>query len=277
MRGKVVLTLAALLGLTVPSWAGLLCRCAIPQCGKVPETSCPAGCDDSCGKKCSLTLFGEEHAKKLLEQLKSCDVCDRLSAIKKLGCCLHVNACKDPCVVNALLDALFTDPIWEVRRAAGYALMKQKVRTEVVVLALYLSSKIDPHVMVRMGTADAVDRLTLGKAGCYDDLYAAGDRLVRELKKKKFVVGRPGAHIVIDQAPTGSEMAILSSDVPGPVMIPGHVVVPAPEGIKLPAAVTAAPATTEIVIPAETPKATPTADPAAPALPAQTLTPTPGR
>ncbi len=93
-------------------------------------------------------------------------------------------------VLDALLRALQCDPCWEVRRQAAWSLMLQNARTEPTVLALYLSARIDPHYMVRIRAAEALDILTLGKEECYKELYKAADPLLVVLRSKGYQPGR---------------------------------------------------------------------------------------
>src|SRR5205823_14935245 len=108
-------------------------------------------CTCPCGKRLPLTLCGPEHAQKYIDSLSDCgsDCCVRIKAVKKLGSRLHADFCCNPAVLVALTDALLFDRCWEVRYAAAWALFKQDARTNDAVLALYVSSRIDPHYMVR--------------------------------------------------------------------------------------------------------------------------------
>jgi len=134
--------------------------------------------------------FPPEHARNLINELDGKDSCKRVAAVKKLGCRLHADYCLDPAVLDALLHALQCDPCWEVRRAAAWSLFQQDARTEPSVLALYISSRLDPHYMVRIRAAEALDLLTLGKDECYRELYKAADQLIRVLRAKGYRPGR---------------------------------------------------------------------------------------
>src|SRR5437588_400219 len=84
-------------------------------------------------------------------------LCERIKAVKKLGHRLHADFCCDPAVLETLIAALQCDKCWEVRRAAAWAIQSQNARTEEGVLALYIASKLDPHYLVRVAAAEALD------------------------------------------------------------------------------------------------------------------------
>jgi hypothetical protein len=203
MRRTLTLGLAALLGLAAPAWAGgLLHGGCCPDCKPIPPTECP-DCSCPCeGHRMHLCLFKEGHAQQYIDTLADCssDCCERVKAAKKLGSRLHADFCAEPCVLDALIAALLTDPCWEVRRAAAWAILGQDARTERAVLALYVSSKMDPHYMVRSRAAEALDILTVCRADCYKDLYTTADKLIVELKAKKFKPGAEGARVLIAEA-----------------------------------------------------------------------------
>ena len=128
--------------------------------------------------------------RDLINELDCKDSCRHIAVVKKLGCRLHVDYCLEPAMLDALLHALQCDPCWEVRRAAAWSLFQQNARTEPSVLALYISSRLDPHYQVRVRAAEALDLLTLGKVECYTELYKAADQLMRVLQAKGYRAGR---------------------------------------------------------------------------------------
>jgi len=194
MRRILALSVAAVLGLTANGWAGgLLCSCK-PHCSEIPPEDRP-NCPCPCGHRLPMTLFGSGHAQKLADELCNGDCCDRIKAAKKLGHRLHADYCNDPCVLNALIGALQCDKCWEVRRAAAWALLGQRATSDEALLALYVSSKIDPHYLVRDRAAEALDILTLCHKACYKGLYESGDKLVKELKAAKWAPGGPNCRV----------------------------------------------------------------------------------
>jgi hypothetical protein len=190
MRKIYLLAIGALMALAAPSWAGLPCLgCPGPDCRPIPCEGCP-DCSCPCDHRLPLTLFGSSHAQALIEKLHSCESCDRLEAARKLGCRLHADFCKDPCVLQALIEALHCDPCFEVRRAAAWSIGLQDARTEEAVLALYVQSKVDPHYLVRVRAAEALDILIRCRLGCFKATFEQGDALVKELKAAKYAPGQ---------------------------------------------------------------------------------------
>jgi hypothetical protein len=227
MRRKLSIALLALVGLAAPTWAAGLRSGCCPDCTPIPPPDCP-DCSCPCEHRLHLTLFGSEHAQQFIATLNDCggDCCERIKAAKKLGSRLHADFCCDPCVLDALIAALLTDPCWEVRRAAAWAFVGQDARTEPGVLALYISSKMDPHYMVRSRAAEALDIITLCRTNCYKDLYATADRLIVELKAKKFKPGAEGTRVLIAGAfGSGGEMvAAPATAAAPPAAVPPAVV-----------------------------------------------------
>lgn len=167
----------------------LSCCCKL-HCTVPPPPRCP-NCGDPCEHRLALCgLCSEKHVPALLDELHSKDYCKRREAVEKLGCRLHADVCRQPPVLDALLHALQCDSCWEVRRAAAWALFHQRARAECVVLALYISSRLDPHYMVRVRAAEALDLLTLGRVECYQEMYKAADQLLRVLRGKGYQPGR---------------------------------------------------------------------------------------
>lgn len=164
--------------------------CCKPHCTVPPPPRQPNCASCPCDHRLSCTLYPPEHARELIASLASPDFCKRRAAVEQLGNRLHADACRDPAVAEALVRALHCDTCWEVRRAAAWALFHQGARGEEVVLALYLSSRLDPHYMVRIRAAEAMDLLTLGRRECYEELYKAADRLVGVLQEKGYQPGR---------------------------------------------------------------------------------------
>jgi hypothetical protein len=189
MRRILLLAAAALVGLAGAARAdGLLRHDCCPTCYPIPCPDCP-DCPCPCDHRLPLTLFGPEHAQCLIEALHCGNACERLKAAQKLGSRFHADFCCDPCVLEALVNALECDPCWEVRRAAAWGLLGQNARTENGVLALYIASKVDSHYLVRARAAEALDILTVCRAACYKCLYERGDRIVKRLKELKWKPG----------------------------------------------------------------------------------------
>jgi hypothetical protein len=128
------------------------------------------------------SLFGKEHAEKLICTLTSGDCCERVKAAKSLGCRMHADFCTNPEVLAALIHALQCDCCWEVRKAAAWAIFEQDARVPQGVVALYLAAKIDPHYMVRADAAEALDILIRCRKNCYKDMFAAADALAKRIK-----------------------------------------------------------------------------------------------
>jgi len=189
VRRLFLLALPVLFGLAASARAGLPCK---TRCIEPPEDH--PNCKCPCEKRLNLCLFGKDYAHKYFDKL-NCDetCCVRIKAVKKLGCRLCADFCNDPEILEALISALFYDPCWLVRREAAWSIHGQRAYTDEALLALYISSKLDPHVLVRARAAEALDLLTLCRQKCYKDLYAFGDKAITELRAKKFIPGRPDA------------------------------------------------------------------------------------
>lgn len=158
------------------------------KCRPIPPAPCP-DCHGPCEHRLCLTPFKPCHAHQYIETLCSGDCCGRIKAAKKLGWRLHADVCADPAVLDALLGALLCDTCWEVRRAAATSLYLQDARFENALLALYISSKLDPHYMVRTKATEALDILTVCRKPCYKELFEFGDKLIKELRSKKYLPG----------------------------------------------------------------------------------------
>ncbi len=191
MRGMAGIILIAALSFPATVRADGPNGCCKPHCTVPPPPRCPNCCAGPCEHRLVLCAFcAEDHVPKLLDELHAKDYCKRRNAVEKLGNRLHADICRQPPVLDALLRALQCDSCWEVRRAAAWALFRQRARTEPVVLALYISSRLDPHYMVRIRAAEALDLLTLGRVECYQEMYKAADQLLRVLRGKGYQPGR---------------------------------------------------------------------------------------
>jgi hypothetical protein len=169
-------------------------HCCKDYCTVAPPSSCP-DCPCPCQHRHALLVFGPKDAHKYLDKLLGCDTtcCERIKAVKKLGCRLHADFCKDPDVLVALTDVLLFDPCWEVRRTAAWSIFGQRAYTHEALLALYVSRNLDPHYMVRQRATEAQELLTLCRSACYKSLYAYGDALVKELRKQGYKAGEKNA------------------------------------------------------------------------------------
>jgi hypothetical protein len=194
MRKIVSAVLLALLAVAPLSRAGAGFLCCKTRCTVPPPQPCPS-CPDACDHRLNCTLCSEAHARKLVQELACDNSCKRIHIVKKLGCRLHADVCRESFVLDALLHALQCDPCWGVRRTAAWSLMHQNARTEPAVLALYMAARLDPHYMVRIRAAEALDILTLGKGPCYQELYKAADQLIVVLRVKGYQPGRDCALI----------------------------------------------------------------------------------
>jgi hypothetical protein len=207
-----------LLFLAVMAWVGWVgsahagpCGCEA-KCREVPPAECP-DCSPPCQGHHHCSEWKSAHAHKLIDDLCAEDCCTRIKAAKKLGCRLHADFCCDCDVLPSLVRALLADPCWEVRRAAAWSIAMQGARTDLGVLALYISSRLDRHYLVRDRAAEALDILTLCRKPCFKELYKAADALVAQLQRDKV---RPGAD--------GSEVILGSLHVP--CAVPATVVQP---------------------------------------------------
>jgi hypothetical protein len=188
MKRMFTLAAAGLLCMAASAWgAGFLCcgvHCIVPPPPSCPDCDCPCdrGLHHCSAAKC-------EHAQRLIEQLNSCECCDRIHAARKLGHRCHADFCCNPEVLEALIHALRNDSCWEVRKTAAWSIAFQRARTNEAVLALYVAAKLDPHYLVRDAATDALDVLLVCRRECFKDLFAHADELVKALKGKY----KPGA------------------------------------------------------------------------------------
>ena len=216
MKRLIVITLTALIGTAASAMAAH--PCCTPQCITPPGPNCP-DCSSPCDHCLHLSLGGCEHVQKLIQGLDGCTCCDRICAVKKLGCCLHGDFCKNPEILDALVHALQCDPCWEVRRAAASAILGQHARTEQGVLALYIASRLDPHCLVRDRAAEALDILTLGRKECFAGVFENGDKLIADLKKAGYKPGSENCSAIL--APWAVEKMPIDKPEGGPEKKPG--------------------------------------------------------
>jgi hypothetical protein len=216
MRRTTTLALAGLLALAAQGRAGFLCGCTT-HCTVPPPPDCP-DCSCPCDHRLPKTLFGAEHAHKLICDLHAETCCERIKAAKKLGHRMHADFCSDPAVLEALIGALQCDPCWEVRRSAAWSLLGQDARVDEALLALYVASKIDPHYLVRTRAAEALDILTVCRKGCYKFLFEGGDKLVKELKARGVKPGSDNCRVVYGAACHACGLAA----PPAPVAVPAE-------------------------------------------------------
>lgn len=198
MRLTLVVSAVALLGWAGGAWAGsFLCwncgiHCICPPPKDCPDCSCP--CDQGlhhCSPRKS------ERAHWLIEDLCHGSCCDRIKAAEKLGCRLHADFCCDPEVLPALVGALLCDTCWEVRRAAAWSLTLQQARTEYAVRALYISSKMDHHFLVRDRAAEALDILTVCRKDCFKEELKMTDEAIKLLRQQQFKPGSAGCAAIL--------------------------------------------------------------------------------
>lgn len=138
--------------------------------------------------------------EKYVRRLRAEACYDRRLAAKKLGCRLHHEYANDPLVLGTLVNSLQCDKCPEVRQAAAWSIFKLSARSNRSLLALYISSKLDPHYMVRVKAAEAVDILTVRDRPRYEGLLETGDKLVEDLKAHDFVPGSDKCRVLLNQA-----------------------------------------------------------------------------
>jgi hypothetical protein len=198
MKRIVYLSTVAFLVLSTSAWGGpFAClnfgiHCICPPPPPCPDCSCPCdrGLHFSFGRK-------PEHVRKLIDELCSDCCCDRIRAAEKLGSRLHADFCCDPEVLSALAHALQCDGCWEVRKAAAWSIARQKARTDLGVMSLYLASKLDPHFLVRDAATDALAVLLVCRRDCFKDLFARADELIKSLRGK-YKPGSPDCVHLLD-------------------------------------------------------------------------------
>jgi hypothetical protein len=148
------------------------------------------------------------------------DCCVRIRAAKKLGHKLNGNFCCNAELLPALLQALLCDPCWEVRRAAAWSITSQGARTQVAVVALYISSKLDHHYMVRDQAETALDILTLCRKPCYKELYKAADALIKELRARSIRPGTDGCVAIVETIGQCQTAIAPAANSPEPINAP---------------------------------------------------------
>jgi hypothetical protein len=144
-----------------------------------------------------------------------------------LGHRAHANFCENPCVLEALIDLLLHDECWLVRKAAATSIFGQRAFTPEALMALYISSKVDPHYYVRKQAADMLDLLTLCHKCCYKCLYESGDKFIKELKTAKYKAGATDSRSTFAVAQSnwlaasgGTVVKTESAPVPAPAPMP---------------------------------------------------------
>jgi hypothetical protein len=100
--------------------------------------------------------FSAAHTAKAVEQLQDCRPHDRSMAVCKLGCCLYTNPACHPEVVPALITSLQCDGAYQVRVKAAWAIAFQNIANQCGWTALYVSSQLDPHWLVRDTASNAL-------------------------------------------------------------------------------------------------------------------------
>jgi hypothetical protein len=204
MKRTFGLTVIALFSLATSAWSScFLClhcgvHCMVPPPPNCPDCSCP------CDHRLNLCpQWKSEHAQKLIDELQTCDCCERIHAVKKLGHRLHADFCNDPCVLEVLISSLQCDTCWEVRRAAAWGIQGQNARTEQGVLALYIASKLDPHYLVRVAATEALDILTIAHRECFTETLKQGDDLIKQLKAQGYKPGSDNCKVILGTACAG--------------------------------------------------------------------------
>ncbi len=228
MRRFFSFALLGLLGLAATSQAACLNGCC-PTCKPIPAPDCQDCNSCPCDHRMHMMIC--DKSQKYIDALHcpSSTCCDRIKAAKKLGCRLHADYCCNPAVLDALLGALTCDPCWEVRKAAAKSIYLQDALTEQSVLVLYVSSKVDPHYVVRVQAAEALDIITRCRKNCYKDLYAHADDLIKELKKQKFKPGTENCQLLFGSACASCGMQPAPLVVsPGVPVAPGETLPPPP-------------------------------------------------
>jgi hypothetical protein len=82
-------------------------------------------------------------------------------------------------------------------------------RNPPVVTALYVSSKMDHHYLVRDRSAQALDIVLVCRRACFKDLFGpVGDELLKALKKGGFLPGTENCIFVLEQCATQCGIAV---------------------------------------------------------------------
>lgn len=236
---KQIWSLALALGVCVvpPAWGfGFICCNKGIHC--LPQLPTPC---DGCGCPCAdghhrCSPRKAARANALVAQLCAPGCCERIEAARKLAHRWNGDFCCDPEIEPALIRALLCDTCWEVRRAAGWSLAMQGDRNSTVIVALYVSSKMDPHYLVRDRAKEAIDILLICRRDCFKDLFGTfGDDLIKALKKAKFKPGSDNCMLAYDEGCAGCGIVggiVSGTDVPalpaGPSAVPAPELLPAP-------------------------------------------------
>jgi HEAT repeat protein len=208
------LSMAALLGLAVSaSGAGLCLNCGI-HC-ICPPAECPDCSEPCCGGHHHCSCWKAERTQKLIAELGSDCCCDRIKAARHLGYRFNADFCCNPEVLEALNRALLCDSCWEVRKAAAWSIALQGARTEAGVLALYLSSRLDPHYLVRDKAGESLEMLLLCRRPCYAELFRQADVLVAELRKARFKPGGDNCALIMNQSCVACGLTLHGPAAPG--------------------------------------------------------------
>jgi hypothetical protein len=195
MKRLMVFSLVALVGTFASARAGspcLGCGCGHDRCKPYPEQECPDCSGPCCGPR--LRLFHLHNSCQAIADLCSCECGERIHAARKLG---HGDFCSDCEILPALVKALLSDPCWKVRQAAAWSIYKIGARTELALVALYVSSRLDRHYLVRDKAKDAIDILILCRTACYTELFKASDALVKQLSAEGIRAGSDKAQIIL--------------------------------------------------------------------------------
>jgi len=108
----------------------------------------------------------------------------------------------------------------------------QGARVEPGVTALYVSSKLDPHYLVRTEAAEALDILLVCRRQCFADLFGkGGEELIKSLKAAKYKPGTENCLLVYTQC------CAHGSTAPGPLASPRLTppALPEPKHVEQPA------------------------------------------
>jgi hypothetical protein len=235
------LSTLVLLGLATSGWAAGLCNLGV-HCVEPPAPDCP-DCSCPCDHRLGLCLADSKCVHKAIDALCSGETCcARIKAAKKLGHRLCADFCRDPEVLNALVQALLSDPCWEVRREAAWSIARQGARNEYGAVALYLASKLDHHYLVRDRAADALDILLVCRRDCFKDLFAQADELIIQIKRRGLY--KPGCTTINLQelcatfgsagaSPKVVETVIPQGQVPAAIPNPAAPAVAAPVPVEV--------------------------------------------
>jgi hypothetical protein len=225
--------LAALTVLTIskPAWSigfvccnkGIHCICPPPEC--CPDCTPCEGHHHQWPGQC-------ERANEYIEQLQANCCCDRIKAARKFWHRWNGDVCCDPAVEPALLHALLCDPCWEVREAAASALLFQHDNQPSAVVALFVSSKMDHHYLVRSKSGEALDIVLLCRRPCFKDLFGdVGKQLLAALAKAGFRPGTANCIFIMDQCAAACGIAsepVIAPPTGTPALAPG---LPIPEAL----------------------------------------------